>query len=747
MTASPHVMSLGWETDQYDLRTRVKVRGPLTTLKNAWTELWRTSKFHLPVGLWYDPTDSANLRVLDRGTKRLYKLRQSDRVILSSVYLGGVCGHPLGLSGDPASSSFYWVLEAPWRTTGVSTGNQVLKLRKSDNHVLARWAIPDGRWSAIKVSASFIWLTNLDTDKVHKRSKTDGSSIASYSITYGGVAQTNPSGLMIDGTTLHYFFSNGGSTARFLIADESAPRTITGVVSTAGTQLHGGEMDTTTHTECYGDSDSLGLVAKFTLKTPVTNDVAQEAIDTDLEDELGILAQIGDRIHDSHPDDAAHPFQIRRETMDIEEVTSLAQAMQVAQERLAELSKRRQVLDIGIVGNPALQKGDLISCDDPLVGITVYGRIDTLETDMSADQPYVGVAAVIPQDVTIDDDVTEASDSVDDGSIDEDGTPDTTDPGADDTPPIVGVPSYYIAPSGNDSTGDGSIASPWKTLAKFLSVAVPDDNLSCRGGRYTGTGNRRLNLADYGVTGTSGHPITIAAYPGETPIFDGEANGSTDDGVYWMIATGDFSHFVIDGITLQNFAMVQDGIITLSNQDSGGTITDWTIRNCDIQQVAPADPSAQFIYLGERFSTLLVEDTIFRGPYPGTGVTGGAGVSAYADSGPDPTDITVQRCIFLDCFTGVQFYSTGVTGSILHNSFIGCRDNIDVTHHSTITIRDNAGENGDDANIYDPDPTGTTADHNFWGQTFNPDPDFTLSGVSSGIGAASDGGDAGARQP
>jgi hypothetical protein len=374
MTASPHVMSLGWETDQYDLRTRVKVRGPLTTLKNAWSEVWRTSKFHLPVGLWYDATDSANLRVLDRGTKRLYKLRQSDRVILSSVYLGAVCAHPLGLSGDPASSTVYWVLEAPWRTTGVSTNNKILKLRKSDNVVLARWAIPNGRWSAIKVSSSYIWLTNLDTDKVYKRSKTDGSSIASYSITYNAVAQTNPSGLMIDGSTLYYFFANSGTTARFLQASESAPQTIVGVIKTAGTQLHGGEMDTTTHVDCYGDSDSLGLVAKFTLKTPVTNDVAQEAIDTDLEDELGALAQIGDRIHDSHPLDAAHPFQVRRETMDIPEVTSLAQAMQVAQDRLAELAKRREILDIGIVGNPALQKSDLVSVDDPLVGITVYGR-------------------------------------------------------------------------------------------------------------------------------------------------------------------------------------------------------------------------------------------------------------------------------------------------------------------------------------------------------------------------------------
>jgi hypothetical protein len=550
---------------------------------------------------------------------------------------------------------------------------------------------------------------------------------------------------MIDGTTLHYFFSNGGTTARFLIADESAPSTITGVVKTAGTQLHGGEMDTTTHTECYGDSDSLGLVAKFTLKEPVTNDVAQEAIDTDLEDELGILAQIEDRIHDSHPGAAAHPFQIRRETMDIEEVESLAQAMQVAQERLAELSKRRQVLDIGIVGNPALQKGDLVSCDDPLVGITVYGRIDTLETDMSADQPYVGVAAVLPQDVTIADDVTEGSDSVDDGSIDEDGTPDETDPGPDDTPPDL-TDSYFIAPAGSDSTGDGSIDSPWKTLGKFLAIAGPDDALTCRGGTYTGTGNRRLALATYGATGTSGHPITIQAYPGETPIFDGQANGTSDDDIYFMIATGDYSHFVIDGLTLQNFAMIQDGIITLSNQDSGETITDWTIRNCDIQQVAPADPSAQFIYVGERFSTLLVEDTIFRGPYPG-GRDRWRGGQRVRGRGSRSDRHHRQRCIFIDCFTGVQFYSTGVTGSILHNSFIGCRDNIDVTHHSTITIRDNAGENGDDANIYDPSPSGTTADHNFWGQTFNPDPDFTLSGVSSGIGAASDGGDAGARQP
>lgn len=442
MTASPHVMTLGWETDQYDLRTRVKVRGPLTTLKNAWTEVWRTSKIKYPVGLWHDPSDAANLRVIDRSTKRLYKIRQSDRKILSSVYLGGSIPHPLGLSGDPASSTVYWVLEAPWRTTGVSTNNKIKKVRKSDNHVLASWALPNGRWSAIKVSSSYLWLTNLDTDKVYKRSKTTGAAIASYSIkydgtttfpqTYMGTTQTNPSGLMIDGTTLYYFFANGGTTARFLVADESAPRTLTGVQKTAGTQLHGGEMDTVTHTECYGDSDSLGLVAKFTLKEPVTTDIAQEAIDTDLEDELGQLAQVEPRIHDSHPGDAAHPYLVRRETISIDEVKSLAQAMQVAQTRLGELNGRRAVLDVGVVGNPAFQKTDLISVTDPLVGITVTGRIDTMEMDMASDSPYVGVLALLPQDITILDEVTDDGSAADDGAIDENPTPDPSDPGPDD---------------------------------------------------------------------------------------------------------------------------------------------------------------------------------------------------------------------------------------------------------------------------------------------------------------------------
>lgn len=400
------IVSLDDETDQYDLRTRIKVRGPLTTqtLQDTWRELWRTTKFHLPVGLWHDPADAGDLQVLDRGTKRMYKLRQSDRAVLSSVNIGAAIGHPLGLSGDPADATVYWILDAPWIYTGSSTGNSVKKVRKSDNHVLATYAIPNGRWSAIKVSAAYLWLTNLDTDRFYKRSKADGSAVADYSHTYAAVVQVNPSGIMVDGTTLFVFWANGGTTARFLVCDESAPGTITKIVKTAGTALHGGEMDTVTHTECYGDSDSLGLVAKFTLIAVVdqTDQVYAEVVDTVLEDELGTFAQTEPRIHDTHPGAAAHPYEVRRATLNLTVITSLAQATETAQRQLDLSSVRRRVVDAGVIGNPALQKTDPVAVIDPVAGISDEFAIDTYRSQMAADGTYLGTLALLPVGPVVD---------------------------------------------------------------------------------------------------------------------------------------------------------------------------------------------------------------------------------------------------------------------------------------------------------------------------------------------------------
>lgn len=408
------IVSLDDETSQDALRTRVKVRGPLTTqtLQDTWRELWRTSKITQPVGIWYDPSDSANIRVISRSTKRLYKLRQSDRVVLSSVNLGAVISHPLGLSGDPADATVYWVLDAPWIYTGSTSGNSVKKVRKSDNHVLATYGIPNGRWSALKVSSSSLWLTNLDTDRFYQRSKADGTAIDDFRHTYSSTLQSNPSGVMVDGTTLYLFWSNGGTTARFLKCDESDPGTVTGVVKTAGTSLHGGEMDTTTHTECYGDSDSLNLVAKFTLLEAVdqTDEVFAEVVDVDLEDELGGYAQLEPRVHDAHPGDDPHAFEMRRLTLDLKVITSLAQATETAQRQLDLASVRSRVLDAGIIGNPALQKTDPVAVVDPVTGISDTFVIDTYRSTMSADGTYLGTLALLPV-ASLDDDPTDDGDA------------------------------------------------------------------------------------------------------------------------------------------------------------------------------------------------------------------------------------------------------------------------------------------------------------------------------------------------
>jgi hypothetical protein len=406
------VLDLGDTTDQYELITRVKTRGPLTTttLTDAWHLVWQTYKVPAPVGIWYDPAHTTQIRVISSSTKKLYTVRDSDHQVLSSVYLGAVVPYPLGISGDPSDSTHYYVLNCPWKYTGSTSGNYVAKMRKSDDVRVSTMALPDGRWSALKISAAFMWLTNLDTDRFYKRDKTDASAIANYGHTYASVSQTNPSGLMIDGTTLHLFWANGGTTARFLIADESAPGTVTDSVATSGSTLHGGEMNTTTHTECWGDNDAMGLTAKFSLVSPVssTHEVAAEIIDQDLEDELGANAELEDRIHDAHSGDPAHPWESRRLSMNLDKIDSLAQAGDVARFQLDRLGRRRRVVDVGILGNPAVQKNDLVRLEDAKTGLFQNFVIDSMRDDMVGGDggSYLGVVSLIRGGVA-NDEITE----------------------------------------------------------------------------------------------------------------------------------------------------------------------------------------------------------------------------------------------------------------------------------------------------------------------------------------------------
>lgn len=73
---------------------------------------------------------------------------------------------------------------------------------------------------------------------------------------------------------------------------------------------------------------------------------------------------------------------------------------------------------------------------------------------------------------------------------------------------------YYVSPTGSDTTGDGTISSPWFTLNKAWTVVAAGDVVYMRGGTYTYTSTQVLT----GKNGTSGSRITVTAYPNEKPV-------------------------------------------------------------------------------------------------------------------------------------------------------------------------------------------------------------------------------------
>ncbi|MFB6783747.1 right-handed parallel beta-helix repeat-containing protein [Streptomyces sp. NPDC056352] len=113
--------------------------------------------------------------------------------------------------------------------------------------------------------------------------------------------------------------------------------------------------------------------------------------------------------------------------------------------------------------------------------------------------------------------------------------------------PVAAAPvhkscTYLVAPRGDDSA-DGSLGRPWKTLEHARDFIrdtgvnkdmTADVTVCLRGGRYTQMSTFRLTDAD---SGSNGHKVVYAAFPGEDPVVDGgkEVTGWTrvPDKPYW----------------------------------------------------------------------------------------------------------------------------------------------------------------------------------------------------------------------
>ena len=87
--------------------------------------------------------------------------------------------------------------------------------------------------------------------------------------------------------------------------------------------------------------------------------------------------------------------------------------------------------------------------------------------------------------------------------------------------------TYYLAPNGSDANA-GSLAAPFFTLNKVVTVVGAGDVVYLRGGTYFYTNTQRLT-----VSGTSNAPIKLLAYTNEVPVlnFTNQPYGSANRGI------------------------------------------------------------------------------------------------------------------------------------------------------------------------------------------------------------------------
>jgi len=81
----------------------------------------------------------------------------------------------------------------------------------------------------------------------------------------------------------------------------------------------------------------------------------------------------------------------------------------------------------------------------------------------------------------------------------------------------------FVATNGNDTTGNGSIGSPYATLVKAVSVAVAGDTIQVRAGNYS-----QHLYWDVGGDGAPGAYITIQAYDGDRTAVITANSGATN---------------------------------------------------------------------------------------------------------------------------------------------------------------------------------------------------------------------------
>lgn len=224
--------------------------------------------------------------------------------------------------------------------------------------------------------------------------------------------------------------------------------------------------------------------------------------------------------------------------------------------------------------------------------------------------------------------------------------------------PDDGVRTYYLAPDGDDAA-DGSSEHPWRSAIRASGELRPGDTLLARGGRYIGQGG-------YGwvASGTPEAPITFAAAPGETAVFDG-------DGLEQWLIFSDVHDLVIEDLQITNYRPEQNGVLLILGATSD-VVLDGLVMEGNSSGGDPGSALEHLIYPGAGPVTNL---TIRNCVLDASGLGGGA-IHVFHD--PGPVNLLIEGNEIRNGWWGVIIASNADGVTIRGNRFSGNRQNVEI---------------------------------------------------------------------
>jgi VCBS repeat-containing protein len=131
----------------------------------------------------------------------------------------------------------------------------------------------------------------------------------------------------------------------------------------------------------------------------------------------------------------------------------------------------------------------------------------------------------------------------------------------DDSPAIGTNHTYYVATTGNDNTGSGTIGSPWKTIQKAANSVVSGDTVYVRAGTYS-------EMVTISTSGTASNYITFMPYSGETAIINGSSRA-------WGFVVDGASYVRIRGFQIQDTAGSSEDAGAITFNDANFCIAEY----------------------------------------------------------------------------------------------------------------------------------------------------------------------------